>query len=304
MPITDDTLIRLGLAPPLSADEIAARDPLVRHRARKQAEAPEIDPHDTSGGLVHKNYATAEPEAQQQNGWDTWIKAWLDQEREAVLPAIIDVILQAQNDLRDEFMHKIAALELELARARGALDILSGKELPPPAKFPAVQPWEPDCVYHAGDVVAFAGSCFQAQRDTTRAPGTQDWVCLAVAGTSLTVRGTYDNDVEYKHLDVVAYNGSSWVALKDSAGLCPGSDWQLLSSCGKRGDHGPRGERGFAGPKGDRGEPGRDAPAICEWRLDLANYTVIPVLDTGREGAPLSLRKLFEQFVREVRDGR
>ena len=100
----------------------------------------------------------------------------------------------------------------------------------------------------------FAGGTFQALRDTARAPGVRDWVCLASPGNSPSMRGTYGDHADYRCLDVTMINGSSFVALKDKPGLCPGSDWQLLASRGSRGDHGPKGERGLTGPKGERGQ--------------------------------------------------
>src|SRR5262249_17428611 len=92
---------------------------------------------------------------------------------------------------------------------------------------------------------------WQAQRDTARAPGAQDWVCLASAGDSFTVRGTFNETAEYRRLDVVALNGGSFIALKDAPGPCPGSGWQLIASQGKRGAAGEKGERGAQGPQGN-----------------------------------------------------
>jgi hypothetical protein len=39
-----------------------------------------------------------------------------------------------------------------------------GKQPPPPPKFPMVRAWQEDVVYHEGDVVAFAGACYQAAK--------------------------------------------------------------------------------------------------------------------------------------------
>ena len=124
----------------------------------------------------------------------------------------------------------------------------------------------------------------------------QDWVCLATRGHSLTVRGTYDNDVEYCCLDVTIINGSSFVALVDKPGPCPGADWQLLASRGSRGDRGPKGERGLTGP---RGECGQAAASIQFWQIDRAHYAATPMMSDGSAGPTLELRGLFEQFVSE-----
>ena len=142
----------------------------------------------------------------------------------------------------------------------------------------------------------FAGGTFQALRDTARAPGVRDWVCLASPGNSPSMRGTYGDHADYRCLDVTMINGSSFVALKDKPGLCPGSDWQLLASRGSRGDHGPKGERGLTGPKGERGQA---AATIQSWQIDRARYAATPIMSDGSEGPALELRGLFEQFVSE-----
>jgi hypothetical protein len=175
----------------------------------------------------------------------------------------------------------------------GRSALLRGKEPPPPAKFPRVKAWKEDTVYHEGDVVAFAGGTYQARRDTVWVPGEKDWVCLATAGRSLTVRGTYNGDIDYRCLDVAMINGSSFVALKDSPGACPGDDWQLLCSRGSRGERGFKGERGFIGPRGEQGR------IIKSWQVDRATYSAIPILADGSAGPALELRALFEQFINE-----
>src|SRR5262249_23571414 len=144
-----------------------------------------------------------------------------------------------------------------------------------------------------GDVVAFAGGTFQARRDTARVPGEKDWACLATAGRSLAICGTYNGDIDYRCLDVAMINGSSFIALKDSPGACPGDDWQLLCSRGSRGERGLKGERGFIGPRGER------APIIKSWQIDRATYSAIPILADGSAGPALELRPLFEQFLSE-----
>jgi hypothetical protein len=187
----------------------------------------------------------------------------------------------------------IVALKLKLAELTGAVDVLRGKESPPPAKFPRVKAWKEDTVYYEGDVVVFAGGTYQARRDTASLPGVKDWVCLATAGRSFTVRGTYDSCIDYRCLDIAVINGSSFVALKDSPGACPGDDWQLLSSRGSRGGRGLKGERGFIGPRGECG------PIIKSWQIDRATYSATPIMADGSAGPALELRALFEQFVTE-----
>jgi hypothetical protein len=225
------------------------------------------------------------------SGWEKWLRGHLDIEREVMIEAFGEALGTVCQELRD----RISPLELKLAELTGAIDILRGLQPPPPAKFPMIDAWRPDTIFHEGHLVAFAGSTFQALRDTALAPGSQDWVCLASAGHSFTVRGTFNETAEYRRLDVAALNGGSFIALKDAPGPCPGSGWQLLASQGKRGAAGEKGERG---PRGDAGASGA---TICDWKIDRARYVATPVMSDGRDGPPLELRGLFEQFFSEVR---
>ena len=108
------------------------------------------------------------------------------------------------------------------------------------------------------------------------------------------MRGTFDQSASYRRLDVVALNGGSFVALKDAPGPCPGPGWQLIASQGKRGAAGEKGERG---PRGDAGASG---VTIVGWKIERERYVATPVMSDGREGPPLELRGLFEQFFSEV----
>jgi hypothetical protein len=167
--------------------------------------------------------------------------------------------------------------------------------------LPMVKLWAPETVFYAGDVVAYDGGTFQAQRDTGQPPSHADWLCLATAGRDgkgIAVRGTYVESAEYRRLDVVALNGGSFIALKDAPGPCPGGGWQLIASQGKRGAAGERGERGPPGPQGD---PGLSGATIRDWKIDPACYVATPLMSDGREGPPLELRELFEQFLLETR---
>jgi hypothetical protein len=167
----------------------------------------------------------------------------------------------------------------------------------PPGKLPMAKSWAPETVFYAGDVVAYDGGTYQAKRDTGQPPSHADWICLAAAGrdgTSITVRGTFNETAEYRRLDVVALNGGCFIARKDAPGPCPGSGWQLLASQGKRGVAGEKGERG------PRGDPGLSGATIREWKIDRARYVATPVMSDGREGPPLELRGLFEQFLSDA----
>jgi len=234
------------------------------------------------------------------SAWNTWMNSWLDNERAVMIPWFEKMVVEFCDELLDLIrpqLKKIGAVELKLAELRGAVDILRGAAPPPPAKFPKVEAWEDGGVYHEGDVVAFAGATYQARRDTAKTPGSADWTCVATAGRSVNICGTYDSSSEYNLFDVVACGGSSFIALKDSPGPCPSSgDWQLLAGRGSRGPAGSRGERGFAGPRGERGQA---APTICAWEVDRASYAATAIMSDGSKGPPLELRLLFEQFVSE-----
>ena len=149
---------------------------------------------------VTEPIVTRAPEAD-WSGWEKWLRGHLD----IVIEACGEALGISCQELRD----RISPLELKLAELTGAIDILRGLQPPPPAKFQTIRAWKPDTIYHEGTIVAFAGGTWQAQRDTGRVPGAQDWVCLASAGHSFTVRGTFNETAEYHRLDVVARNGAA-----------------------------------------------------------------------------------------------
>jgi hypothetical protein len=235
------------------------------------------------------------------------LKLFGDHRDEQLVSALGVVISITRRQMRSEFgerldelvpqLKKIAELELEVAKLIGAVDVLRGKEPPPPAKFPSVKVWKEGSVSYAGDVVTHDGCTWQARCDTAQAPGTPDWACVARAGrdgASLTVRGTYSPRDTYAHLDVVAYNGASFCARRSAPGPCPGPDWQLIAKVGKSG------QRGLMGPAGARGERGEAAPAIRSWEVDRTRYTATPIMTDGSCGPPLELHALFEQFLLET----
>lgn len=142
-------------------------------------------------------------------------------------------------------------VEARLSRLRDGADGKDGRD----GKLPMAKAWE-DGVHYSGDVVTHAGATWQAARDTGKAPGSEDWVCLAAPGVTpkgITVRGTYEPDAEYEALDVVMLDASSFVAKEDSPGPCPGDGWQLWAGRGKTGRPGEA-------IKGDKGDRGDDAP--------------------------------------------
>jgi hypothetical protein len=189
------------------------RDANIAELTNPQPQPPQCDTTDVAG-----------------SGWERWLRGHLNTELENLHRALGQLLAEE----REKLERKTSAFELKLAKLSGAVDVLRGAQ-PPPAKFPTVKAWSEDMIYHEGEIVAFDGGTYQAQRDTARAPGTRDWICLALAGPGFTVRGTYDGNEAYKHLDVVMINGSSFVALKDNPGPCPDSgDWHLRDLCASR----------------------------------------------------------------------
>src|SRR5262245_62008097 len=136
------------------------------------------------------------------SGWERWLRGHLDIERQLLIEGLGEALGMKSVELLGRIEPQLRKLELKLAELTGAVDVLRGKQPPPAAKFPMISAWRPDTIYHEGTIVAFAGGTWQAQRDTARAPGMQDWICLATRGHSLAVRGTYEDDVEYCCLDV------------------------------------------------------------------------------------------------------
>jgi hypothetical protein len=180
--------------------------------------------------------------------------------------AEIDRRIQERIAVKNEFMIALMAennVELKREWVVGAMGPRgpSGPrgEQGPPGKLPLVKLWVPDVVHYQGDVVTHDGGTWQAMRDTGKAPGTRDWVALAVAGRdgrTPRVRGTYSADAAYQALDLVMRESSSFIATRDDPGPCPGDGWKIIACGGKRGVAGARGERGERGPKGDPGLSG------------------------------------------------
>jgi len=95
----------------------------------------------------------------------------------------------------------------------------------------------------------------------------------------------------YEHLTCMKHclaTAGSFVALKDAPGPRPGSGWQMLASQGKRGVAGEKGERGERGPMA--------SPGLSGATINRTRYVATPVMSDGREGPPLELRGLIEQF--------
>src|SRR6185436_2096236 len=114
--------------------------------------------------------------------------------------ALGELISTERREFGDLLEQRTRGFELKVAELTGAVDILRGAQPPPPAQFPSVKAFSADTVYHEGDIVAFAGGTYQAAKDTARAPGAKDWVCLAAAGCdgkTIGVRGAFNETAEY-----------------------------------------------------------------------------------------------------------
>jgi hypothetical protein len=174
----------------------------------------------------------------------------------------------------------------------------------PPGKLPLVKMWKEKQIAYSGEVFVYAGSAYQAIRDTAHVPGEgDDWILIARGGTDAItphVRGTYDEREHYHRLDIVTLSGSSFIAERDDPGQCPGPGWELLASVGQNGERGEKGDQGVPGRSiaGPRGERGAD---LVGWVIDAANYAAIPLMSNGEKGPPLELREIFKRFVVDVR---
>ena len=126
----------------------------------------------------------------------------------------IEARIAAEHQLMIDVMGEVLQHDAEMRGPPGP----SGPrgEEDPRGKLPIVKLWTPETVYYAGDVVAYDGGTFQAQRDTGQPPSHAHWMCLAAAGRdgkTIAVRGTFDQSASYRHLDLVALNGGSFIAL-------------------------------------------------------------------------------------------
>jgi hypothetical protein len=97
------------------------------------------------------------------------LRAHLDIERETLHGALGRLLAAERREFSDQLERKTRELELELAKLTDAIVVLP----PPAAKFPTVKSWK-DGVHYEGDVVTFAGSTYQALRDTGTVPGSAD----------------------------------------------------------------------------------------------------------------------------------
>ena len=149
----------------------------------------------------------------------------------------LDAIEQRLDSIYHEDGRKIASPQLsgETSRARATV------------AMPICKAHQAGKVYYAGEIVTSSGSTFQASVDTGQSPPHEDWNCIAAAGGSPDIQGTFDpkRATSYRRNSMVVLNSASFIARVDSPGPCPGPGWQLMAGQGRRGQSG---ERGPAGP--------------------------------------------------------
>jgi hypothetical protein len=238
-----------------------------------------VSPDDS---MIRRSDAIKTSDTQQtETDWSNW-ERWMAGHKSAVYQDIACEMI-------DPLEQRLRALELELAETRGALDVLRDKRAS-----------STDNVNETIDEIRtdFQEKVKEIELRLAETIGTVDVLRGKGVPGALHVRGTFDSGAAYCRNDVVASGGSSWVALKDSPGTIPGPGWQLIASQGKRGGAGEKGERGERGPQGN---PGLSGATIREWKIDRTGYVATPVMSDGRDGPPLELRALFEQFLSEVR---
>ena len=105
-------------------------------------------------------------------------------------------------ELRSGFELKLIEKLAALRDGRDGADGAPGEPGPPgprgeqgaPGTLPRCQHWAAGAVYYTGDVVRHQGSAWQALRDTAQEPGHLDWICVAQAGATPRIRGTWSVD--------------------------------------------------------------------------------------------------------------
>jgi hypothetical protein len=110
--------------------------------------------------------------------WNGWLNAWLDNEREAMIPFYKKMLRKLGDELLDLIeprLKKIDALELRLAEARGAIDVLRGRGAP--GAFRVRGTFDGATTYSYLDVVMHGGSSWVATRDRPGELPGSGWPC-------------------------------------------------------------------------------------------------------------------------------
>jgi hypothetical protein len=130
-------------------------------------------PHDSAvrfGATIKQ--PTASPSETQETDWSNWEK-WMAGHKSAVYQDIAC-------ELIDPLEQRITALALELAQAKGALDVLRGKGAP--GSFRARGVYSSGTAYNYGDVVVKDSSSFVALSDSPGPCPGDGWQMIACGG--------------------------------------------------------------------------------------------------------------------------
>jgi hypothetical protein len=135
---------------------------------------------DNGGGGTLPAVATDVMDAESSAGWNSWWDTRFEPERDSLCKGVAEatmILLRERDQKIEALQNQIRVLELKLAEAVGALDVLCGKEAS--GSFDVRGTFDPDTVYNYLDVVAFNGSSWVATRDR---PGELPGSRLAIVG--------------------------------------------------------------------------------------------------------------------------
>jgi hypothetical protein len=108
--------------------------------------------------------------------WNNWLQYHLAELRAEMTESVIEALALTRGEWADKF----EALEIKLAEARGAIDVLRGKGMPGALNVRGT--WDPDTIYNCLDVVAYNGSSWVARQDSPGALPGGGWQLLSSVG--------------------------------------------------------------------------------------------------------------------------
>jgi hypothetical protein len=117
------------------------------------------------------------------SGWEAWMEGHKNDLRDELIRSTGEALGIVARDLDRTIAaqaKKIEALQLQLAEAIGALNILRGKDAPNALRIRGT--FDPDALYLANDIIALNGSSFIAMKDRPGSCPGPDWQLLASAG--------------------------------------------------------------------------------------------------------------------------
>jgi hypothetical protein len=119
-------------------------------------------------------------------GWEAWLRARLDTEREGLgahlvteRDSLIEIIGETLGTTRKGLMELIEPLQREVAELRGAMDVMRSLGH---AGLRLRGSYDPAAAYLAHDVVMHEGSSFIARKDKAGTCPGEDWQLLASKG--------------------------------------------------------------------------------------------------------------------------